>query len=218
MADAKEGTVSAIDQIAGRIRDGSLSDTDFAAAIDEALSARNCDSLGLRVAWGDVVDAALASSKLDEARKKRCTAEAVSASWFGNSEKLRGAGGETIAPSILFMFQASVGPVSSVSFEADIDSAQLDGSPLKVDPKETAEPLARARNPAVLDINISVELPSEVAGKTLVVHWRVKIKDPKTGTALAEDWDHTEKILIPATGKGSFRGRSARVSAAGGSK
>lgn len=215
MVDAKEGTVSAIDQIASQVRGGSLPDADLTAAIDEALTARPSDGFSVRVAWGDVVDAALASGKLDEARKKRCAAEAVSVCWQGNSERLKDAGGASISPGITFMFQASVGPASTISFQADIDSAQIDGSPLQVNPKETAEPMARARNPAVLDTNITVELPSKVAGKTLVVHWRVKIKDAKSGAALAEDWDHTEKVEIPATGKGSFRGRSARTPAGG---
>ncbi len=216
LSDAKDGTTSAIDQIAARVRDGSLSDTDFTTAVDEALTARASDSLGLRVSWGDVLDAALASGKLDAARRKRCAADAVSVAWQGNSERLKDAGGASITPSITLMFQASVGPSSTISFDADIDSAQVDGTALKVNPKEKAEPFARVRNPAVLDTNITIELPSQVAGKTLAVHWRVKIKDAKTGAALAEDWDHTENIVIPATGKGSFKGRSARTP--GGSK
>ncbi len=211
LADAKSGTTSAIDQIAARIRDGSLSEADFSAAIDEALTARPSDSLGLRVGWGDVVDAALASGKLDDARKKRCTAEAVNVTWQGNSEKLRDAGGASMAPNITFIFQASVGPSSTISYEAEIDSAQIDGSPLKVLPKEIAEPFARVRNPAAPNTNVAIELPTSVAGKTLVVHWRVKIKDAKSGAALIEDWDHTETIAIPATGRGSFKGQSART-------
>ena len=216
LTDAKDGTVSAIDQIAGRVRDGSLSDADFVAAVDQALAARLSDSFGLRVSWGDVLDAALESGKLDAARKKRCTAEAVSVAWRGNSERLRDAGGGSIPPGITFMFQASIGPGSTISFDADIDSVQVDGSSLTVIPKETAEPLARARNPAVLDTNIAVELPGKIAGKTLVVHWRVKIKDAKTRASLAEDWDHTERIEVPAAGNGSLNGRSTR--APGGSK
>lgn len=216
LADAKEGTLSAIDQIAGRIREGTLPETDFTAAIDAALAARLSDTLGLRVGWGDVVDAALASGKLDDARKKRCTAEAVCVSWQGNSERLKDPSGASLNPSITFIFQASVGPSSTVAYQADIDSAQVDGSALQVLPKEIAEPFARVRNPAAPNTNIPVELPGQIAGKTLVVHWRVKIKDAKSGAALAEDWDHTETIAIPATGKGSFKGQSARKP--GGSK
>src|SRR5262249_4493377 len=80
-SESGSGALPAIDELGRRIRSGGLSDSDVATIVDEALSKRHADWVGLRASWGDVVDAALLGGQLDPGRTRRCLAEAIGVHW-----------------------------------------------------------------------------------------------------------------------------------------
>lgn len=208
--EARNGSLSAIDEIGRRVRAGVLSAMDLAVVIDEALALRHSDWVGMRVAWGDVVDAGLATGVLDEARTRRCFAEAVGVVWDGGFDSVRERSGRSDGGGLFFVFGPAVGSRSTVTFDADIESVLLDGVQLSAGPRKSGMRYAHVRNSAPGDTDIGVELPGRAAGKSLVVRWRVKIKDAVTGAPLADDWVHEEAIAIPLKGDDLFFGSCRR--------
>lgn len=205
--EARTGSIPAIDELARRLRTGALSGGDMRVVVDEALAERHANyGIERRAAWGDVVDAGLSSGTLDQARSQRCLNEAVGVNWIGTSELFKDINGRSVVRGISFMFAPAVGPGSSIAFDADLESATVEGYPLRITPMENGVVYLHASTPAARDSLFEVELPARVAGKSLIVKWRIKIKDAATGAPLAKDWVHTETIAIPATGSGIFNG------------
>jgi hypothetical protein len=179
--------------------------------VDEALRWRYSGSVSQRAAWGDVVDAYLASNPTDQARIQRCLEESVAVHWSGTSELFKDATGKSLESGMLFVFEPAVGPRSLIDYDASIEFAALDGVPVPIGEKQSDVFYAHVRNTAALDTFISLDLAGPIAGKSLAVRWRIRIVDLSTTQPIASDWVHTETIPIPSDGNGFIFGRRNRA-------
>ncbi|HVZ93564.1 MAG TPA: hypothetical protein VG797_03550 [Phycisphaerales bacterium] len=196
----------AIFEVARRVRLHNLSVADVRAIVAEALGSRHLNRVGTRAAWGDVVDAALATGMLNEELRQLCLDDAVAVSWNGTSERFRAMDDN----GMLFVFEPAVGPQSWIGYDAEILSAEMDGRPLMIAEKKTKVYYRHVGNTAPGDTFVGVTLPKLCAGKTLIVQWKIRILDTTIDEPVGRDWTHTETIEVPSEGDGFFDGLRVR--------
>lgn len=197
--EARGGTRLAMNEIADRIRAGSVTGTSLEAVVDEALDFRRRVELHVseRAACGFILDEALATGRLDAARAQRCLSEAVGVGWWVSASN---------GASVFLKFAPAVGYSSTIDYEAAVETAELAGVPLPFACERLGGGYCHVPNPAVSDTYAHIDVPDDAAGKLLAVRWRVKIFDALSKQPLAPDWVHTETFVIPSVGSGDAFG------------
>ncbi len=201
--EARGGSDGGLRELAQRVESGGLDASTVAEIAEEALVARREGHAWRALGWGRVVDSCLATRSLSPDLRRRCIEESVIVYWFGEN------GRQDHSTSVVFV--PLVGPRSSISFDASITAAALDGHSLIVGTPITGRRGRHGPSPAPGDTWIEVRCPDGVTGATMTLTWLVRYVDAATGVEIGSAWEYTEVIDVGPRSGGTWEGRRDRV-------